>query len=510
MPQVRVRVSGRKVVLLVEDDEGTLRVLSNGLGNVLGMFEVITAQHGREAIEVLERRSVDVLVTDLAMPVMDGFALIAYVTHRRPTLPVVVLSALAPADIDQRLVARGALHVLCKPASYQDVAAAVLAVLERADMGSVEGIPLASVLQLLESERRTCTVLVSSGKRRGRLHFQSGRLLNAFSDDFGAEGEAAAYDIMSWGEAALEFEPLPENVRKLIYTPLQLMLIELATTHDEAQHGRRGFAVPAAWGFGPDEDGGDTAATSPDSPTAGAVEDADAPAVASTPDPSGNGFEGAQGEAALLVPPEPTDAEVVTPDDVASIARSTVTEEAAEALRTLRPWEAPDMDEPSDPRAADEMAPDHPTDAFVLPGETWAASEASLDGDGEGEDTEPTSEVAEAAAAGPTTAAPASDDDPHLAHLLQAIERLARRAKEADAALAAVAEEVDAFRGARRELDELNAQRERRRLELEALRTDVAHLAREILGRVDGMFDAFVEPGSPSSMDGAADAPAST
>ncbi len=525
MPQVRVRVSGRKAVLLVEDDEGTLRVLSDGLSKTLGMFDVITAHHGREAIEVLESRPVDVLVTDLAMPVMDGFALIAYVTNRRPTLPVVVFSGLAPADVDHRLAARGGLQVLRKPAGYQEVAAAVLAVLERADMGSVEGIPLASVLQLLESERRTCTVLVTSGKRRGRLHFQSGRLLNAFSDDFGAEGEAAAYDIMSWGEAAIEFESLPEGVRKLIYTPLQLMLIELATTHDEALNPRRGFPVPAAWGFGADEDAGDEVATTAPRETSDPVaetvdpETVDAPAdptVAAHPgqDPRADGD-----ELALITEPDPTHAEATTVEDVVSIARSDVTEDAVDALRTLRPWEAPDMDEPRDPPAPDEATHDHLGDVFVRAPETGSGNGSpadpqrpEVDPSADGEASDP----ATAAAAAVTPAAPGDAPavssspatEPHVAQLLEAIERLARRAKDADAALAAVAEEVDAFRGARRRFDEVHAQREQRRLELEALRTDVAHLAREILGRVDGMFDVFAEP--PSTEDAAAEAPAST
>jgi predicted RNase H-like nuclease (RuvC/YqgF family) len=80
--------------------------------------------------------------------------------------------------------------------------------------------------------------------------------------------------------------------------------------------------------------------------------------------------------------------------------------------------------------------------------------------------------------------------DPHVTALLGAVERLTNRAREADAALAAVAAEVEAFREAQRTFDAVNEQREQRRRELEAFRHDVASLAREILGRVDGMFAA--------------------
>jgi hypothetical protein len=103
--------------------------------------------------------------------------------------------------------------------------------------------------------------------------------------------------------------------------------------------------------------------------------------------------------------------------------------------------------------------------------------------------------VPEAAVPPPiATTAPHGGSDDHVAAMLAAVERLAQRARTADEALAAVAAEVDAFQVAQRRFDEANARRESRRRELEAFREDVARLAREILGRVDGVFDAMAEP----------------
>lgn len=238
--------SARRTVLIVDDDPGTLRVLSSGIGTTLDLFDVVTASDGREAIDVLERRSVDAVVTDLAMPVLDGFALIAHVTNLKRTLPVIVLSGLAASDIDERLARFGGLRVLHKPASYQDVAEVLIQTLERVDLGQVEGIPLSGVLQLVESERRSCTVVVGAGRRKGRLYFQSGRLINAFSEDFGADGEAAAYDILGWGDTTIAFEPLPDDTRKQIYTPMQLMLIEVAVTQDQLRARTERSIPPAA------------------------------------------------------------------------------------------------------------------------------------------------------------------------------------------------------------------------------------------------------------------------
>jgi len=458
-------VSRRKTVLIVDDDPGILHVLADGLANVLDLFDVVTASNGVEAIEELDRQSVDVLVTDLAMPVMDGFSLIAYVTNRRSTLPVVVLSGMVGSMLDQRLAGYGGLRVLRKPISYQDVATCVLEEIERVDRGQVEGIPLAGVLQLIEAERRSCTIVVRSGRRRGQLQFESGRLMNAFSDDFGAEGEAAAYDIMSWPDTSIEFEPLPTNVRRLIHTPMQLMLVELAVAQDQAREL---------------EDADPPLAEPPplDEPTEGPTDE---------PPPPDEPTEGPTDE------PPPPDEPTEDPTDEPTAATlaggdpGTPTEEDRGAA--WPPDEADDpgivddtilLDEPRPPAAED--VPDIVTGPSVRP-PVAARPEA-------GAEPRPPSEAAH-------VAAEVEVSDTHVREMVAAIERLAQRAKAADEALAAVASEVDAFREARRRFDETNAQHERRRHELERFRDEVAHLAREILGRVDGMFDAMT--GDPAA-----------
>jgi hypothetical protein len=90
----------------------------------------------------------------------------------------------------------------------------------------------------------------------------------------------------------------------------------------------------------------------------------------------------------------------------------------------------------------------------------------------------------------PAAAALATTDDPHVAALIVAVERLTRRARAADAALAAVTAEVDAFRLAQADFEREYERRERRCRELEAFRHDVARLAREIVGRVEALFES--------------------
>ena len=476
----RARDPSAKTVLIVDDDPGTLHVLSHGLGEVLGAFEVLTAADGREAIEMLEQHEVDVLVTDLAMPVMDGFGLIAYVTNRRRTLPVVVLSALAADDIGDRLDPFDGLRVLRKPISYRDLATCLHEVLERSDLGHIEGIALAGVAQLIETERRSCTAVVTSGRRKGRLYFESGKLINAFSDDFGSEGEAAAYDILGWPGTTLTFEPLPDDVRRLVHTPMRLMLLEVALVQDQMrEHAERAIppvpqsllAVSGGASVGPrdaeEEPALDVHDDGHDDVHDATIEsgERDAPGTSET------------------APDHPTVPVPSAAHDDAVTAGDATDPGAAEEAQRMH-----DDHERFDERF-DDQGP-------VRGDDEGAASEV--------DPSSPSFETAADAAHGPP-AAPPAQPDAHVADLIAAMGRLSDSAGVAEQALAAVASEVEAFRQAQQRFDAEMEQRERRRRDLEAFQHDVANLAREILVRVERMFDP--NPPQPVTDTAASDAP---
>ena len=66
-------ISPRTKVLLVEDNDGLRRVYKRLLE--AHQFDVLTAEHGVAALNVLADQPIDVVVTDIGMPVMDGFEL---------------------------------------------------------------------------------------------------------------------------------------------------------------------------------------------------------------------------------------------------------------------------------------------------------------------------------------------------------------------------------------------------------------------------------------------------
>jgi excisionase family DNA binding protein len=81
---------GRRRLLLVDDDEGTRILLTKMLEQ---HYDVETAADGAGALETLRRDStVDLMISDLNMPGMDGMALIRAVKGIRPELPVIIIT----------------------------------------------------------------------------------------------------------------------------------------------------------------------------------------------------------------------------------------------------------------------------------------------------------------------------------------------------------------------------------------------------------------------------------
>ena len=63
-------------LLLVEDDESLAYIEKTGLEDIIGGYEVITAKNGKEGVKVWEETHPDVIISDIDMPVMNGFEMV--------------------------------------------------------------------------------------------------------------------------------------------------------------------------------------------------------------------------------------------------------------------------------------------------------------------------------------------------------------------------------------------------------------------------------------------------
>lgn len=233
-----------KRILVVDDEPSILFGLSEGLADVRRRIEVVTAPGGQEAIDILEARKIDLVLTDLRMPEVDGFELLTYLRRNHPHLPVILMTAHGPDEL-ARLGTPGELEWFSKPVDVPSIRKRITEMLAQRVRGKVENISLASFLQLLEMERKTCTLSVVSGEHRGRLFFRGGRLIAAEADDL--KGQQAALEIVTWDQADIEISDVLPAVEPTLEGGLQFLLMEGMRLKDERE---RGVSGPPGLAFG--------------------------------------------------------------------------------------------------------------------------------------------------------------------------------------------------------------------------------------------------------------------
>lgn len=118
------------LTILVVDDEPGVRKVAARMLRSMG-YAVIEAGDPRDALALaeVEANSVDVLITDLVMPGMDGRALARRLTARRPGLPVVYMSGYSPETIFRDGLLEEGTPFLAKPFQREDLAQRVRAAL---------------------------------------------------------------------------------------------------------------------------------------------------------------------------------------------------------------------------------------------------------------------------------------------------------------------------------------------------------------------------------------------
>ena len=112
----------RKHILLVDDKEYLLQSMAEGLEAVDGGFEIRTAGNGRKALEILRTgHKIDLLVTDLDMPVIDGFELLAVVKQEFPAMPAIIITGHITPKIKERIKAIGDYPCIEKPIGFREL-----------------------------------------------------------------------------------------------------------------------------------------------------------------------------------------------------------------------------------------------------------------------------------------------------------------------------------------------------------------------------------------------------
>lgn len=225
-----------KNVLLVDDDTEMLYALKEGFKKYQESFAILLAEDGLQALKRLKQNIISLVVTDLKMPNMDGFELLAHIMEHYPDIPVIIITGYSTPEMEQLAHKGGAVGYIAKPFLIENLARQILTTLRKeSEGGTLHNVSSGMFLQLIEMEQKTCTIRLEEkqGGKKGILFFRDGELLDARVNN--VKGEAAAHEIFSWDAVNLSIQngcALRENK---IQSDLQPLILEAMRRKDEEE-----------------------------------------------------------------------------------------------------------------------------------------------------------------------------------------------------------------------------------------------------------------------------------
>lgn len=141
-------------ILIAEDNEDLNNLISNELKRQ--NFNVFSARDGDEALTIYEKNHIDLLVTDIMMPNIDGFSLIEYIRKTNNAMPILIMSAKSTQADKYKGFKLGTDDYMTKPIDIDELILRINALLRRAKISTEQKITIGNAV--LNYETYTVTL----------------------------------------------------------------------------------------------------------------------------------------------------------------------------------------------------------------------------------------------------------------------------------------------------------------------------------------------------------------
>lgn len=192
-----------------------------------------------QALDLLKKEKVDVIVVDANMPVLDGVQFLKVLSRRHPELKKVMLTGLATEEKRSACLANGAELFIEKPRSSEGLKA-VFAMLDElmtwkpreGFQGMLRKVGLQDVIQMECLGRNSCVLEISNPQTTGRLYIEEGSLIHASLGNL--SGEKALQKLLSLAGGSFQLLPFEPPAQRTINGPWEFLLMEAARVRDES------------------------------------------------------------------------------------------------------------------------------------------------------------------------------------------------------------------------------------------------------------------------------------
>ncbi|MBU0729625.1 MAG: response regulator [Proteobacteria bacterium] len=198
--------TGPKTVLLVDNDKSFLATLSASLKEYANKFTVLTAANGKLALRVLETAHVDLVVTALKMPEMDGFELMAHIQLNHSIVPFMAMSIFDFPEMHKRVNKLGGIKHLIKPIDPTELATHILEVLDAAGKESLKGSSLADFFSAQGIDMASSVIEIDFGDKTFICRIDNGLFQSAACGQL--HGEQAVREILPWNNMTIKVKDI--------------------------------------------------------------------------------------------------------------------------------------------------------------------------------------------------------------------------------------------------------------------------------------------------------------
>jgi CheY-like chemotaxis protein len=225
----------RKRVLVVDDEETLTWSMTKMLTRDRDSYDLAIANLGTDALHVLERDHVDVVVTDIKMPDINGLDLLSMIRDKWPWIKVIIMTAYGSPEVQREASKRGSFQYIEKPFELEDVRTLILKALEEEEqgfVGHVRDLQLVDIIQIGCLGRLTIGISVQSGNRTGNIFIKGGEIVHAESAS--VVGEEALYLMLGWKAGRFTTEVGAEPAVETIDARWEQLLLEGMRRRDDA------------------------------------------------------------------------------------------------------------------------------------------------------------------------------------------------------------------------------------------------------------------------------------
>lgn len=217
-------------ILIIEPVVAKLESIMNFCRRSSDKLTVVPARDLQKSHAILNERQIDLILCSTSFADSQPCEALEEIAGRYPYIPIIAISD-DPVHDQETALSSGACACFKKPFTESELLDQIVDLAQASNTGTVQGVPLHSLLQMYENDGQTCTLHVLSAEGDGYVFVESGNVINAEYN--GHSGEEAFYEMIAWDEVIIDIRYFNGHRKHEIATPLISLIMEGFRRKDE-------------------------------------------------------------------------------------------------------------------------------------------------------------------------------------------------------------------------------------------------------------------------------------